>query len=170
MTDRLASEDVIINAPMSYAGSAQRISRLRRLVAKQHIVLRILFAWLIIWPLILIAWAAVTCWYFIFGLWLVPYRVLRRGARKRKAEALRHRELLGTIASQNTPVAPPQPYRDPALDRALSAANATSTPLLEKAPSNTSALADAELSPRAARIAPAMSPCSKRRWVSSLVC
>ena len=27
---RLASEDVIINAPMSYAGSAQRIIRLRR--------------------------------------------------------------------------------------------------------------------------------------------
>ena len=27
---RLASEDVIINAPMSYAGSAQRIMRIRR--------------------------------------------------------------------------------------------------------------------------------------------
>jgi hypothetical protein len=59
---RLASEDVIINAPMSYTGSAQRIFRLRRR-----------------------------------ALWLIPYRLLRRGARKRKAEALRHRELMGTI-------------------------------------------------------------------------
>ena len=32
-----------------------------------------------------------------WGIWLVPYRLLRRGARKRKAEALRHRELMGTI-------------------------------------------------------------------------
>ena len=30
---RLASEDVIINAPMSYTGSAQRIFRLRRRAA-----------------------------------------------------------------------------------------------------------------------------------------
>jgi len=27
----------------------------------------------------------------------LPYRLLRRGARKRKAEARRHRELMGTI-------------------------------------------------------------------------
>ena len=47
--------------------------------------------------LILVAWVFVTCWYLIWGLWLVPYRLLRRGARKRKAEALRHRELMGTI-------------------------------------------------------------------------
>jgi hypothetical protein len=36
----------------------------------------------------------------IFGLWLVPYRLLRRGARKRKAEAKRHRELLATLEAQ----------------------------------------------------------------------
>jgi hypothetical protein len=91
---RLASEDVIINAPLSYAGSAQRIIRLRRraegggpLVAVT--VLAVL--------LIAMAWIFVTAWYMTWGLLLVPYRVLRRGARKRKAEALRHRELLGTI-------------------------------------------------------------------------
>jgi hypothetical protein len=91
---RLASEDVIINAPMSYAGSAQRIFRLRRgadgggrLAAMT--VLAIL--------LVLMVWTFVTIWYLIWGLWLVPYRLLRRGARKRKAEALRHRELMGTI-------------------------------------------------------------------------
>jgi hypothetical protein len=47
--------------------------------------------------LILAAWAFVTAWYLTWGLLLVPYRVLRRGARKRKAEAFRHRELMGTI-------------------------------------------------------------------------
>jgi hypothetical protein len=39
----------------------------------------------------------VTVWYLVWGFWLVPYRLLRRGARKRKAEMMRHRELLGAI-------------------------------------------------------------------------
>src|SRR6202035_2813948 len=45
----------------------------------------------------LLAWTFVTAWYLFWGLWLVPYRLLRRGARKRKPEAMRHRELMGTI-------------------------------------------------------------------------
>jgi len=91
---RLASEDVIINAPMSYAGSAQRILRLRRLAHSPGPTVAITILAIV---LVLLAWALVTVWYFFWGLWLVPYRVLRRGARKRKAEALRHRELMGTI-------------------------------------------------------------------------
>ena len=46
---------------------------------------------------VLAVWFCVTVWYLVWGLWLVPYRLLRRGARKRKAEAIRHRELMGTI-------------------------------------------------------------------------
>ncbi len=91
---RLASEEVIISAPMSYAGSAQRIFRLRRRASSsgaQAAMTGLAVA------LTLIAWAFITVWYLIWGFWLVPYRLLRRGARKRKAEALRHRELLGTI-------------------------------------------------------------------------
>jgi hypothetical protein len=91
---RLASEDVIINAPMSYAGSAQRIFRLRRRAhsggAKAAVTV-------LATVLVLLAWSVITAWYLTWGLWLIPYRLLRRGARKRKAEALRHRELMGTI-------------------------------------------------------------------------
>ena len=97
----LASERVIINAPMSFAGAAQRTWRLlgwlqarsggnvwvRRLVWMPLVIVFPLLEW----------WAAIVVWYVIFGLWLVPYRLLRRGARKRKAEALRHRELLGAV-------------------------------------------------------------------------
>ncbi len=90
----LASEDVIINAPMSYAGSAQRIMRIRRRAPSGWqltavTLLAVLF--------VVVVWTLVTAWYLIWGIWLVPYRLLRRGARRRKAEALRHRELLGTI-------------------------------------------------------------------------
>ena len=91
---RLASEDVIINAPMSYAGSAQRIIRIRRHADGGGKLVAITALAIL---LILVVWALVTAWYLTWGLLLVPYRLLRRGARKRKVEALRHRELMGTI-------------------------------------------------------------------------
>jgi hypothetical protein len=91
---RLTSEDVIINAPLSYAGSAQRIMRLRRRAPDGWQLVAITLLAIV---LIVLAWTFVTTWYLLWGFWLVPYRILRRGARKRKAEALRHRELLGTI-------------------------------------------------------------------------
>ena len=91
---RLASEDVIINAPMSYAGSAQRIMRLRRLAHSTGPMIAVTSLAVL---LVIVAWSLVIVWYVLWGFWLVPYRLLRRGARKRKAEALRHRELLGTI-------------------------------------------------------------------------
>jgi hypothetical protein len=91
---RLVSEDVIINAPMSYAGSAQRIIRIRRRAEGGGALAAITLLAIL---LIAVAWTAVTAWYLAWGLLLVPYRLLRRGARKRKAEALRHRELMGTI-------------------------------------------------------------------------
>jgi hypothetical protein len=91
---RLASEDVIINAPLSYAGSAQRIMRLRRRAQGGSALAAITVLAVL---LMLVAWAAVTVWYVFWGIWLIPYRLLRRGARKRKAEAIRHRELMGTI-------------------------------------------------------------------------
>jgi hypothetical protein len=91
---RLASEDVIINAPMSYAGSAQRIFRLRRRAHNGGAKVAVTGLAIV---LVLLAWVIITTWYLVWGIWLIPYRILRRGARKRKAEALRHRELMGTI-------------------------------------------------------------------------
>lgn len=90
----LASEEVIISAPMSYTGSAQRIMRLRRRANSGGSVAAITTAVIV---LIVFAWVMITVWYLTWGLLLVPYRLVRRGARKRKVEALRHRELLGTI-------------------------------------------------------------------------
>src|SRR4051794_24160681 len=94
MPTRLASEDVIINAPLSYAGSAQRIFRIRR---RAHGDWQLVVITLLSVMLVLLAWAFITGWYLVWGLLLVPYRLLRRGARKRKSEAMQHRELMGTI-------------------------------------------------------------------------
>lgn len=91
---RLASEDVIINAPMSYAGSAQRIMRLRRRADAGGALVAITVVAVV---LVVVAWVFVTAWYLTWGILLIPYRLLRRGARKRKVEAMRHRELMGAI-------------------------------------------------------------------------
>lgn len=91
---KLASERVIINAPMSFAGSAQRALRLQENgegALRWGILALVLFLLIPAW------WSLVLVWYLTFGLLLVPYRLLRRGARKRKAEALRHREMLTAL-------------------------------------------------------------------------
>lgn len=91
----LASEKVIVSAPLSYAGSAQRIYRLRgNSTGGGRVALTVLAV-----VLIAGAWSFVTAWYFTFGLLLVPYRLLRRGARKRKRQALQHREMLAAVGA-----------------------------------------------------------------------
>jgi hypothetical protein len=94
--DRHKSEDVIINAPMSFAGAAQRSFRLRRVTFNPPLVANILMTTLAI-SLVMVWWAAVAGWYVAFGLLLVPYRLLRRGSRKRKQEARRHREMMEAL-------------------------------------------------------------------------
>jgi len=94
----LASERVIINAPMSFAGAAQRTFRLAGRPSQTWVkwLLRLTVAPLMLAPW----WAFVLAWYLAFSVLLIPYRVLRRGARKRKKEALRHREMLAAIEAK----------------------------------------------------------------------
>jgi Flp pilus assembly protein TadB len=91
---RLASEKVVVAAPLSFAGSAGRIWPL---TMKSEIgwqkALLVVAALL----LIVMAWTFVTFWYVVFGLLLVPYRMIRRGQRKRKVTSLQHREMLAAV-------------------------------------------------------------------------
>lgn len=91
---KLASEKVVVAAPLSFAGSAARIWKLTGITSQAPArvglgVLAIL--------LILVAWVIVLAWYLVWGIFLVPYRLIRRGSRKRKREALQHREQLAAI-------------------------------------------------------------------------
>jgi hypothetical protein len=76
---------------MSFTGSAQRLWKLTRRNVNAWAKAAIYCGTVL---LITVAWAFVLCWYFIFGLWLVPYRLIRRGQRKRHMQELRHREML----------------------------------------------------------------------------
>jgi hypothetical protein len=95
---KLESEKVVIAAPLSYAGSAARIWKLTGVVPNPWARVGLGVAAVL---LICCAWVFVTGWYFFFGLLLVPYRVVRRGQRKHKREALQHRELLSAIESRD---------------------------------------------------------------------
>lgn len=96
---KLKSERMSVAAPMSFTGSAQRLWRIGIDV---HPAVR----WALLVPLlallIALAWTAVSAWYLTFGLLLVPYRLVRRGSRKRKLEGRRHRETLDTLRQSSS--------------------------------------------------------------------
>jgi len=104
---------------MDYRGRTQTLATAPRIFAGVALVaagLVMLAGW----------WLAITAWYFFFGLWLVPYRLIRRGSRKRKMENMRRRELLNTMqtgaATTSIPhtggsvVLPPNPAPPAALE------------------------------------------------------
>ena len=86
---------VVIAAPMSFTGSAGRVINL--FWRGKSILIKLgIGSWAI--PVILgIWWLLVISWYAIFGIFLIPFRLLRRGARKRKRGTLRHGEILAAI-------------------------------------------------------------------------
>ena len=96
---RPPSEDIIINAPMSFVGAAQRSFRLRRVTFNPPCVANILMTTLAI--ILTFVWlVAVACWYTIFlGLPLVLYRRLRRGSRRAKQESLQYFEHFERLAA-----------------------------------------------------------------------
>lgn len=81
---------MVIQSPTSFSGSGRRIWKLTDLGPSGTRLLTVPAAVL----LVLLAWVLVLCWYLIFGLFLVPWRLIRRGGRKRKRDELRHRESL----------------------------------------------------------------------------
>ncbi len=93
---KMRSEQIIVSAPLSYAGSAQRIWKL---TDQETDALRYGMMVLSVLILIPLAWMVVTFWYCTFGLLLVPYRMLRRGNRKDKVRAMQHREQLEALTA-----------------------------------------------------------------------
>lgn len=93
--------DVILSAPMSFVGSARRLTR--GLWSNRGLLFRILFGWWLLLTLMMIAWVVIAAWYLTFGIFLIPYRLVRRGSRKRKREDLMHADLISAIADRQEP-------------------------------------------------------------------
>jgi len=92
---KLRSEQVVVSAPMSFAGSAKRIWKI---TDQENIAIKYALA-IVALSLIVFAWMFVAMWYFFFGILLVPYRMIRRGGRKDKRQALQHREQLEALTA-----------------------------------------------------------------------
>ena len=103
----LESEKVVLAAPLSFAGSAARIWRITPNKSPWWHGTLIVLAVL----LIALAWVVILAWYVLFGLLLVPYRLIRRGQRKQKRDELRHRETLSVLEAsahkREPPTTPP---------------------------------------------------------------
>lgn len=98
MSIQLKSEKIVVSAPTSFSGSAARIWKI---TDSDNATLK----WLLLVPialcLIFMAWSFVAIWYFIifglFGIFVIPFRLLTRSGRNRKRNALQHRELLEAV-------------------------------------------------------------------------
>ena len=92
---KLRSEQVVVSAPLSFAGSAKRIWKI---TDQENVAIKYALA-IVALTLIVFAWMFVAMWYFVFGILLVPYRMIRRGGRKDKRQALQHREQLEALTA-----------------------------------------------------------------------
>ena len=97
MSRQLASEKVVVSAPLSFSGSAQRIWKIANV---ENPIAKFALA-LIAITLIIGAWMFVLCWYFVmyvlFGVFFFIFRLFTRSRRKNKRDKLRHREVLDAI-------------------------------------------------------------------------
>lgn len=101
MSNKLASEKVVVSAPTSFAGSAARIWKI---IDTDNNLLK----WLVLVPvavvLVFMAWSFVAIWYLIifglFGIFVIPFRLLTRSGRNRKRNKLQHRELLAAVREE----------------------------------------------------------------------
>jgi hypothetical protein len=94
-----ASSDMVVAAPMSFAGSAQRIWKITRRPETSSAALVALSISAVV--AVAFAWTVILAWYLFFGLLLVPYRLIRRGQRKANRDNLRHQEMLSAMAAQH---------------------------------------------------------------------
>jgi len=88
---------VVIEAPMSFTGSAKRAWKLTKIEtawAKPLVIIGVI-------SLIAIWWMLIAGWYVIFGIILVPYRLIRRSGRKQKLAQARHDEMLQAIRERS---------------------------------------------------------------------
>ena len=94
--EHLASEQVIMESPLSFTGSAKRIiPAVYRKMPKHPWAVPV--APVVVVLLISVVWAGVLVWYLAWGLLLIPFRLFRRFRLKSEVDELRHRELLDAI-------------------------------------------------------------------------
>lgn len=94
MADKLA----VVAAPMSFQGALNRSQNW--LWIGKPAWYKIIFGWWLMPMAVASWWTLIASWYLVFGILVIPYRLIRRGSRKRKIEAKRHKELLEALQAK----------------------------------------------------------------------
>jgi hypothetical protein len=89
----------VVSAPMSFQGAISRSQNW--LWIGKPTWYKAVFGWWLMPALVGVWWMLIAVWYVFFGLLLVPYRLIRRGSRKRKIEAKRHKELMEVLQAKS---------------------------------------------------------------------
>lgn len=87
----MTSNKYTVQAPMSFVGSSRRLWMI-----SDNIIYRICAAIV----LIPTAWCFVLAWYMLFGILLIPYRLIRRGNRKNKLAKMQHKEVMEMLSKK----------------------------------------------------------------------
>lgn len=97
--EKLESEDIVIESPMSFTGATKRIWRVMEFKGNVWV------KWLVIFPAVVLTlyfvYSFIFVWYLVFGLFLVPFRLLRRSSRKKQVTAAQHRELMTALSNRD---------------------------------------------------------------------
>jgi len=94
----LAYKELVVSAPMSFQGSSARVKNW--FWREKAVWFKLVFGWWVVPILTLGWWGAILVWYLLFGILVLPYRLIRRGSRKRKAEAKRHKQLMEALQAK----------------------------------------------------------------------
>lgn len=85
----------VVAAPMSFAGSSGRV--LNGYWHEMPNWYKWAVGWWLVPIIIFMWWTFIVLWYALFGLLLIPYRLVRRGSRKRKIQERQHQEILEAL-------------------------------------------------------------------------
>jgi hypothetical protein len=89
----------VVAAPLSFAGSFGRLKVW--LWDNKPLWFRLVISWWAFPVYLYFWWQAIVVWYLLFGIFVIPYRLIRRGSRNRRRQQLMHEELVSaTLGSK----------------------------------------------------------------------
>jgi hypothetical protein len=94
---KLESESIIVEAPFSFTGATKRIWRVVENTEDPRIKAFVVIP--IVVMTLMVVYAGIVMWYIMFGLLLVPFRLIRRSQRNKKLQKAQHKEMLEVMRS-----------------------------------------------------------------------
>lgn len=95
--EKLESETIIVEAPFSFTGATKRIWRVVEKTEDPKVRAFVVAPLVVI--VLMFVYAGILSWYAMFGLLLLPFRLIRRSQRNKKLQKAQHKEMLEVMRS-----------------------------------------------------------------------